>query len=173
MLVSHMLTLFIVLEPSDIVKLQFVCKRYLELGRDNNLWRQQCFTHSSFVDQLRRRRELITADSAGDSGLRDLAIALAAGSGFGDSRLHQPRHEARDIKAKSNERIRIMANWDPSYPTERVSWYDEYIARHAPISTSWLQQPRNQDSPSCEYLEVRGMSLYTPQGESDATMVAA
>ncbi|PQE20253.1 F-box domain-containing protein [Rutstroemia sp. NJR-2017a BBW] len=161
------------LEPSDIVKLQSICKRYLELGRDNNLWRQQCFNHSSFLDQLRRRRELITAESTDDSGLRDLAIALAAGSGFGDSRLHQPRYEARDIKAQSNERIRIMANWDPSYPTERVSWYDEYIARHAPISTSWLQQPRNQDSPSHEHLEVRGMGLYIPQGESNATMLVA
>jgi hypothetical protein len=64
-----------------------------------------------------------------------------------------------------------MANWDPSYPEEKVQWYDEYIARTAPISTSWLQQPRNRESPEHEYLEVRGMGIYTPAGEEDATLV--
>jgi hypothetical protein len=64
-----------------------------------------------------------------------------------------------------------MANWDPSYPTEKVYWYDEYIARNAPISTSWLQQPRNRESAEHEYLEVRGMGIYTPPGEADATLV--
>ncbi|KAA8574964.1 hypothetical protein EYC84_004193 [Monilinia fructicola] len=144
------------LEPADIVKLQFVSKRYLELARDDTLWREQCFTHSSFLDKLRRRQELISTESEDDSGMRDLAIALATNNGTGDSRLHRARHEARDPKARLNERIRILANWDPSYPTENVKWYDEYIARNAPISTNWLQQPRNRESPSYEHLEVRG-----------------
>jgi hypothetical protein len=69
------------------------------------------------------------------------------------------------------EKIRIRANWDPSYPTEKPRWYDEYIHRNAPISTSWLQQPRHRESPEHGYLEVRGMGLYTPAGESDATLV--
>ncbi len=85
----------------------------------------------------------------------------------------QPREEARDLKARSNERIRILANWDPSYPSEKVDWYNEYIARHAPISISWLQQPRHRESNEHEYLEVRGMSLYTPVGEDDANLVVA
>ncbi|KAG4035044.1 hypothetical protein MFRU_002g03920 [Monilinia fructicola] len=161
------------LEPADIVKLQFVSKRYLELARDDTLWREQCFTHSSFLDKLRRRQELISTESEDDSGMRDLAIALATNNGTGDSRLHRARHEARDPKARLNERIRILANWDPSYPTENVKWYDEYIARNAPISTNWLQQPRNRESPSYEHLEVRGMALYTPRGETGATMVVA
>ncbi|QSZ37546.1 hypothetical protein DSL72_008644 [Monilinia vaccinii-corymbosi] len=161
------------LEPSDIVKLQFVSKRCLELGRDDTLWRELCFTHSSFLAKLRRRQETLSTDTEGASGMRDLAIALAASNGTGDSRLHKAHHEARDSKAKSNERIRILANWDPSYPTENVKWYDEYIARNAPISTSWLQQPRNRESPSHEHLEVRGMALYTPRGETGVTMVVA
>lgn len=145
----------------------------MELARDDTLWREQCFTHSSFLDKLRRRQELISTESEDDSGMRDLAIALATNNGTGDSRLHRARHEARDPKARLNERIRILANWDPSYPTENVKWYDEYIARNAPISTNWLQQPRNRESPSYEHLEVRGMALYTPRGETGATMVVA
>ena len=166
-------SIFIDLEPSDIVKLQFVSKRYLELGRDDKLWRDQCFTHSSFLERLRRRRELISTEAEGDSGMRDLAIALATNNGTGDSRLHKPRHEARDLKAQSSERLRILANWDPSYPTEKVKWYDEYIARNAPISTSWVQQPRHRESANREHLEVRGMALYTPLGEAETTMVVA
>ncbi|KAL2063329.1 hypothetical protein VTL71DRAFT_5134 [Oculimacula yallundae] len=161
------------LEAPDIVTLQHINKRFLTLGRDDSLWREQCFQNSSFLSNLRRRRQLISSDEEQDPRFRDLARALATGNGLGDSRLAQPREEARDLKAQSNERIRILANWDPSYPREKVNWYDEYIARNAPISTSWLQQPRNRESNDNEYLEVRGMGVYTPVGEDNATMVVA
>ena len=151
--------------------MQHVSKRFLDLGRDDTLWREQCFNSSSFLTNLRRRQQLITSESTHEPRFRDLARALANGNGLGDSRLIQPREEARDLKARSNEKIRIMANWDPSYPEEKVQWYDEYIARNAPISVSWLQQPRNRESPEHEYLEVRGMGIYTPPGEEDATLV--
>lgn len=110
-----------------------------------------------------------------------LAIALATNNGVGESRLSRVRDGRKDelrdelgiAKEKVNERLRILANWDPSYPTEKVDWYEEYVARHAPISTSWLQQPGDGESAGREYLEVRGMALYTPKGESGATMVVA
>lgn len=76
-----------------------------------------------------------------------------------------------NMKARAHERIRIMANWDPSYPKEKVSWYDEYIARHAPIQTNWLQQPRNLNPIEGGYLEVRGFALYTPKGSSTSELV--
>jgi len=126
--------------------LQHVSKRFLDLGRDDTLWREQCFNSSSFLTNLRRRQQLITSESTHEPRFRDLARALANGNGLGDSRLIQPREEARDLKARSNEKIRIMANWDPSYPEEKVQWYDEYIARNAPISVSWLQQPGEEDA---------------------------
>jgi hypothetical protein len=98
---------------------------------------------------------------------------LANGNGLDESRLIKPREGDHDIKAKSTEKIRIMANWDTSYPNEKVHWYDEYIARHAPIALSWVQQPRNRESAQHEYLEARGMAVYRPPGESDATLVVA
>ncbi|KAG4424171.1 hypothetical protein IFR04_002725 [Cadophora malorum] len=161
------------LEAPDIVTFQYTNRRFLSLGRDDALWREKCFKNSAFLSNLRRRRELLSSDDEQDPRFRDLARALATGNGLGDSRLAQPREEACDLKEQSNERIRILANWDPSYPQEKVSWYDEYIARNAPICTSWLQQPRNRDSNEHEYLEVRGMGIYTPAGEDDATMVVA
>lgn len=163
----------VVLAPIDIVRLQHVCKRLLALGRDETLWREQCFQGSSFIENLRRRRELIANDPVQEPRFRELARALAGGNGLGDSRLIKPREEARDLKAKSSEKIRIMANWDPSYPEEKINWYEEYIARHAPISTSWFQQPRNRESTEHEHLEARGMAIYTPPGDVDSALAVA
>lgn len=151
--------------------LQYVNKRLLQLTRDNTLWREQCFRDSSFTDAIRRRRELLSSEDVRDQHVRNLARALASGNGEADSRLRPSNSVDQDMKARANERIRIMANWDPSYPSEKVNWYDEYIARHAPISTSWLQQPRIQQGAERGFLEVRGFALYTPQGESDSTLV--
>lgn len=166
---------YVVLNPLDIVRLQLVCKRLLELGRDDALWREQSFLASSFIEYIRRRRELIVAEPAQgeDAQLRDLARALADGNGLGESRLAKSRDKPHDLKAIANEKIRIRANWDPVFPGEKISWYDEYIKRQAPISTSWLQQPRNRESPEREYLEVRGVALYTPPDDSDSTLVVA
>ncbi|KAH6669332.1 hypothetical protein B0J14DRAFT_117059 [Halenospora varia] len=161
------------LDPLDFVTLQLVCKRFLTLGRDNSFWREQCFEHSTFLKSLRKRRELLAEHSEQENHLRDLARALASGNGIGDSRLAGPRAEARDLKELSNEKKRIMANWDPSYPEEKVCWYDEYISRNAPISTSWLQQPRNRESAEHEHMEARGMGLYTESGDSISTLIVA
>ncbi|KAK2625703.1 hypothetical protein QTJ16_005015 [Diplocarpon rosae] len=158
------------LEASDIVTLQHVNRRLLSLSRDDNLWREQCFQRSSFLTNLRRRREVVSSDEQ-DPGFRDLARALAAGNGLGDSRLVQPREEAPNLEARSNERVRILANWDPSYPKEKIDWYSEYIARNASISTSWMEQPRNRDNNDREHLEIRGMAVYTPVGDEQATLV--
>jgi hypothetical protein len=35
--------------------------------------------------------------------------------------------------------VRILANWDPCFPSERVSWYDEYIQRQGPVAVNWMQ----------------------------------
>jgi len=150
-----------------------VSRRFLDSARDDTLWREQCFLGSSFLTNLRRRQDIITSQSEQETQFRDLARALAIGNGLGDSRLAQPQGEDRDFKARSNERIRILANWDPSYPNEKIHWYDEYIARHSPISTSWLEQPRNRDSTEHEYLEIRGMGVYTPGSQPGSTMIVA
>lgn len=164
----------VVLNPSAIVNLQLVCKRLLELGRDDALWREQSFLESSFLESLPRRRELLAQGTlGGDAPVRDLTRALAESHGLGEPKQIRIPKEQLGLKTLSNEKIRIRANWDPVFPGEKVNWYDEYIRRHAPISTSWLQQPRNRESPEKEYLEARGVALYTPPGDLDSTMSIA
>lgn len=70
--------------------------------------------------------------------------------------------------SRRNERLRIMANWDPSYPGENVNWYDEYIQRNASVTVNWLQQPVLRDGTESTYIETRGVALYRPDnGQQD------
>lgn len=64
--------------------------------------------------------------------------------------------------ARTRERKRIMANWDPSYIGENVNWYDEYIQRNANVAVNWLQQATLKDGPESMPLETRGLALYRP-----------
>lgn len=57
-----------------------------------------------------------------------------------------------------------MANWDPGYVGEKVDWYREYVARHAPLSLSWLQQPDRGADFSNPKVEIRGMGLLKRDG---------
>lgn len=73
--------------------------------------------------------------------------------------------ELANVRRK--ERIRLMENWDPSFPGEKVNWYDEYIQRMAPTTVNWLQQPSLQAGPESTYIEVRGLALYRPEGTNE------
>lgn len=63
-----------------------------------------------------------------------------------------------------------MASWDPTYPDEKVDWYHEYIARHAPLSISWLEQPFSKQNGLSEKLETRGLGILK---DHDDSMVVA
>ena len=66
-----------------------------------------------------------------------------------------------DSKAPSvGERSRAAAEWDPSFETENVDWYSEYIARHGPVSFSWLHPPRIREATTGpESCNVKGIGL--------------
>ena len=61
---------------------------------------------------------------------------------------------------------RAMASWDPTYPDEKIDWYGEYIARHAPLSMSWLEQPFSEESGVREKLEMKGLGVLQDHDES-------
>lgn len=66
---------------------------------------------------------------------------------------------------------RALASWDPTYPDEKVDWYGEYIARHAPLSMSWLEQPFTEQDGSREKVETKGLGIL--QDASDSVLVVA
>ena len=172
----------IVLEAHDIVRLYLVSKRLYKITRDNELWKTLCFENPC-VENVRRRRGLrinvpipITEPRIFD--LRRAAARLPTINGE-SSILSTPNGEdpgsqvnrasttdSRPMVDSNSKHARAMANWDPSYPTEDVDWYGEYISRHAPISFDWLQQPIGGTSGPGETREVRGLGLLTGNNES-------
>ncbi|MCJ1405421.1 hypothetical protein MMC11_008649 [Xylographa trunciseda] len=99
------------------------------------------------VLEIKRRAAALASSASTQNATRD--GAKGAGEPSSSSEL-----------SIESQRIRALANWDPSYPNEKVDWYGEYIARHGPISTSWLQQPTIRDGNTDETHEIRGMALH-------------
>ncbi|KAI9744530.1 MAG: hypothetical protein M1818_002059 [Claussenomyces sp. TS43310] len=151
------------LDPVSIARLQLVCRRFLRIARDSRLWRNYCFEKSSYLDALRRRRHFFVSRPAhGEPSAVALQPTSGAISDGGTNVLPNPE-----------ERARILANWDPSYSTEKIDWYTEFIHRSAPICVSWLQQPRNRESAANEHLEVRGVGTYNPMDDEDKSFAIA
>ncbi|KAL1844352.1 hypothetical protein VTJ49DRAFT_31 [Mycothermus thermophilus] len=146
-----LLQIFSYLDPPSLTTLQLTSRRFLNLVRDDNLWRFRCLEESSFLATLDRRRRI----------LRD----------------GPPRPTER-------ERVRIMANWDPSFPGEHVSWYEEYVQRHGPVAVNWFQLPypyhddgggdgmNQRKTPDAVPTEARGFALYYPDGELAESVLA-
>lgn len=143
------------------MQLQSVSKRFFGLARDNNLWRLHCY-EDSWISTARLYPAVqppVSLSNPTATSLRDLGHpSLRA--------LIQPRIDRLTevqtaLNSSFGERSRAAATWDPSYEGEDIDWYSEYIAREAPISLSWLQQPFTQDSDNGkrDNREVKGIGL--------------
>ncbi|KAM7194268.1 hypothetical protein V8F20_008015 [Naviculisporaceae sp. PSN 640] len=181
------------LEPVHITNLQLVSRAFRNLGRDDSFWRSQCLQESSYIEILGRVRSLrlpsssSSADDTDISRFRPTDSVIRALRGESNSGGDGSSHGGYDASSSmeqppplptltnlERERTRIMANWDPGFPGERISWYEEYIQRHAPIAVNWFALPRPQrdydpDQMIVEgdYIEARGMALYRPDDHRD------
>ena len=105
------------------------------------------------LDLQRRAAALSSTSSSQDAGEE-----TPGSSEYQDET--EPGFAENSAPSADSERVRAMANWDPSYRDEKVDWYGEYIARHGPIAMSWLQQPRIKGSDFEDTHEIRGIGLY-------------
>jgi hypothetical protein len=127
------------LEPAELVNLQHVSRAFLSLSRDNNLWKSLCFSHSA-AERRRRRLDVTPPDI--DPRLAELIRAADTLSNTFDTSVHDTDAPSADVQQQRNagrRRQALIANWDPSYPDERVNWYDDFIQRHAEPRLSWFQ----------------------------------
>ncbi|KAK0252334.1 hypothetical protein B0A54_14134 [Friedmanniomyces endolithicus] len=148
------------LNVPDIVHLQAVSSRYLALGRDNALWKTECFEDSR-AESLRRRDMLLGMQDARIAELRNAVTALPGPdlTAWDVSQLRgssQPRASNDPAAEARIQRARALANWEPGYPDERLDYYDEYVHRHAPVKVAWLDLPKAQASDKEEYREATG-----------------
>ncbi|KAJ5659829.1 hypothetical protein N7507_006280 [Penicillium longicatenatum] len=151
------------LTPHEKVQLQSVSKKFFDLARDNNLWKLHCYEQSWAALQSSR--------PAGGMSESLLTHSTAPLSTLGQSSLREliqpppPQLEEtvpNDTRGLSmSERARAASDWESSIEGEHVDWYSEYIARHGPMSLSWIQQPMFQNGEGRKRTphEVKGMGL--------------
>lgn len=120
-------------------------KRLFALARDNNLWRLHCYGASSTAKEVASGNRglpgsLVTSSTTPISQLgQDSLRSLIQPRGSQSSTSGPENQEEQGLSLR--KRLRAAADWDPSFENEDIDWYSEYIARHGPISFSWLQQP--------------------------------
>ncbi|GFP56618.1 hypothetical protein TASIC1_0007011000 [Trichoderma asperellum] len=170
------------LDPFHITRLQLVSRKLQKLCLDDELWKRRCFEESSWYQRLKSRRRLISPSEPDDKP-RDGAVLLnpeANGdTGAGDKETangdeNSPESTQRRQWSRRRQELQDMANWDPTFPDERVCWYSEYIQRNGPTCVNWLQTPRIRDRGIEAIIEARGMELYYPYDGNDGlgTMLA-
>lgn len=72
-----------------------------------------------------------------------------------------------DISCEKAQKLQDFVNWDPSYESERVSWYDEYRQRVGPAHVNWLEAPSISDRGLEAIIETRAVAMYAPYDGSD------
>ena len=146
----------LVLHARDIVTLQLVAKHFFKTYRDNNLWKDLCLDNSLVSEAARRFQTHDTPRIPRTQEPTALDLRRA---------VHHIDPTLRDhLPQKDRPTRRAVSSWDPAYPGEKVDWYNEYIARHAPLSISWLQQPTNDSYKIIENIEPRGLGLLQKDG---------
>ncbi|GIZ42673.1 hypothetical protein CKM354_000593200 [Cercospora kikuchii] len=155
------------LHVADLVRLQLVSTRYLTLGRDNALWKKECFDHSQ-AERLRRRRELLNSQDPRLAELRDAVTTLPGGELLAQEiaqLVGNPPSDAANAHAARVrlQRARALANWDPAFPGEEIDYYEEYVHRHAAINVGWIDFPKSQANARNEHREATGIGLLADQ----------
>ncbi|KAK8065552.1 myosin I myo5 [Apiospora hydei] len=147
------------LETKDIIHLQRCSRRLLKLSRDNVFWRTRCLLTSSFLEGINLRRGARFPDVI--EGALNEDAALQDHDGPDTERSPPPLDFPwASRRAREKEIQKITANWDPSFPGETISWYDEYIHRNSPIAVSWFERPQLRDGGLKDHIEVKGVAVY-------------
>ncbi|KAF2107623.1 hypothetical protein BDV96DRAFT_589103 [Lophiotrema nucula] len=156
------------LEPPELVKLQFVSRQFLSLSRDNHLWKQLCFEHS-VAERRRRRLQFNEADL--DPRLAELIRAADSIAGTFATSVQDPSAPSAELQAHRNEskrRAALLANWDPTYPGEKINFYQDFIQRHAPHNISWFQNAQHGHQDDDLHHEATGAGiLFDASGRAD------
>lgn len=162
-ILSHILQY---LNPREIVTTRLVCKRFLRLTRDNLLWKSICFNNS--FNEKRRRRQLEFESRSPRYAALTRAFAALIGGNTSVHNANAPNAEMQGHFKAARERERALSNWDPSYPDEKINYYEEYIQRHASIRTNWFQTVKDGTGDEKAAREATGMGILYDQDGSRA-----
>lgn len=140
------------LEPCELAILQQASKKTQALCLDNDYWKRHCFDDAPWYQNLLRRRN---------------AAMMSMGDEYRIPGAPPSTDTKPYISCEKAQKIQDFVNWDPSYETERVSWYDEYRQRVGPARVNWLEAPSIIDRGLEAIIETRGVAMYAPYDGSD------
>jgi hypothetical protein len=133
------------------------------------LWKQLCFEHS--IAERRRRRQLLIPTDNQDPRLAELVRAADSIAGAFTTNVHDESAPSAELQAHRNVSKRnaaLLANWDPTYPGEKINFYQDFIQRHAPHSMSWFQNARHGHQDDNLHHEATGAGiLFDDSGMAD------
>ena len=147
-------------------------KHFSKLAHDNGLWKE-LVVKNSFYSAAGRRREFPTRIPASISDATVVQLRAAARSAARSVAANGNNHASTDSKSHDQISTDTMHRQKPSNcysdkkwssQEEDLDFYHEYIARHCPLSLSWLKSP---DDPETRFKhEIRGMGLIGNFGET-------
>ncbi|UKZ75481.1 hypothetical protein TrVFT333_003167 [Trichoderma virens FT-333] len=139
------------LDPLHITRLQLVSRKLQKLCLDDELESE---------GETRDGAALGNPEAAGNTNADDQKTTTD-----GEKSSVEPGKPQR--RSQRWQELQDMANWDPTFPNERVSWYSEYIQRNGPTCVNWLETPRIRDRGYEAMMEARGLELYYPYDGND------
>ena len=156
-----------VLDGHSTLPLRLTSKRLSKVASDNKLWRHFCL-ESSHSEILRRHLDFLSG--APVTAQEPILLQLRAVAHLRTEQGHDNGHSSIDNDSSStilDEDVHTgWGNHRTPPHQEQVGWYGEYIARHAPLSVSWLS-PLSEGARSPGKLsgDARGLGCFGDHGE--------
>ncbi|KAI1609524.1 hypothetical protein EDD36DRAFT_446171 [Exophiala viscosa] len=136
------------LDPQELISAQKTCTALARSARANRLWRVKCFEKSPSAAMRRQAGTLNSLTNA----LQGLTLSDRPALSSSATPSHQ--HDQESVMRES-PRARAVNEWDRSAKDERVDWYSEYKARHAPLNAEWLNEQPSKP------LDIKGIATLT------------
>ncbi|KAK5069289.1 hypothetical protein LTR64_008416 [Lithohypha guttulata] len=137
--------IFDYIDSEQLLRIQSVCRRLRRVARDARLWRAKCFEKAPSA---------VHAFKANEDSLSELLNSLSLTQAGSTPQPSSSNDVARSAVGMSR-RAQAIANWDYTDGRERIDWYSEYMARHAPLHMEWAQ--------SSDTTEIKNVALFDDQ----------
>lgn len=126
------------LDPLELLSFQRTSRRLLHLALDSSLWKFKCFERApSAANILASNPNAISALTGALGGLSLGDSPPSNVEGNDDAALGS-------LQTRMSKRARALAEWDCTAQDERIDWYSEYTARHAPLTTEWMSEANKE-----------------------------
>lgn len=135
------------LDAEDLISTQQTSQLLSKTARANTLWRYKCFEKSPSAS-MSREKDILTSLTGALNNL-----SLSDERQRSQTGLHEQQVPRAEPQTHASRRAQATNRWDLSGPGEKVDWYSEYKARHAPLRIEWMESGLSGQE------DIRGISV--------------